>query len=191
MKTAVTLVFVLGLCVAGCRSARRSGTGAGSGHHEVSTSPEAEEGSVLASPSRRASRYLVPVVRTIKLKIPEEPVSPGFYPQKDDVQQVIRFAVGLAEEGAYDDAAKVFLEGAKRFVSKDQLLEHDLVKAAIRCHWLAGNLKGVHEDFVLLDEFYGDDFYARFREEGDVRKIRQIVLNPGSSDSPSEQEKGR
>lgn len=127
-------------------------------------------------PATGVARFLPAIPEHVKVEIPVKPIKPVL-PERDDVAGVIQFGIGLADEGRYDEAAKVFLDAAGRFVSKDQILERDLVKAAIRCHWLSGNVDAlIKEDFPTLNAVT-QDIYASATEEKDIQQIRQIVLS--------------
>lgn len=116
------------------------------------------------------------------MQIPEAPIGVNFRPGQDDVLGVLIFGVALCEAGQPEDAAGVFLDAARQFVSKDCYLELDLIKAAVRCHWLAGNLDGMKQDFVILDRLYEEVPYARYMEGTDIRQIRDIVFSGSKKD---------
>ncbi len=110
----------------------------------------------------------------VQLTIPDAPATLVAVTDREDINQVISFALAKSDAGRHDEAAEVFLDAAERFRSKEQVLEQDLVKAAICEHWLAGNINAIREDFQTLSQ-YQKDIYDTYNEDSTIRKIRRIV----------------
>ena len=95
---------------------------------------------------------------------------------RNDPNEVVRFALSLSDAGRHGEAAQVLLDAAGRFVSDGARLEQDLVKAAIREHWLAGDLDAVRSDFQILNK-HQRDIYDASNEDDTIRGIRSIAFN--------------
>lgn len=136
---------------------------------------------VSATGCRTANKETVvtpePVTVPVALDIPEEPIEPFQVRDRNNPKEVIRFGISLADQGRHDAAARVFLDAAERFVSKDRRLEQALLMAAVKEHWLGGNLGGVRRAFAQLEGLKERDVYDRASEDESIRKIRKLVMS--------------
>lgn len=132
----------------------------------VGTHPDQNLGGKLVS--------VQPQAVAVRVTVPDAPAPLQTVHDRNDINQVIAFALAKSDAGRHAEAASVFLDAANRFRSEGQALEQDLVKAAIAQHWLAGDIDAVRSDFELLANFQ-KDIYDTYNEDATIRTIRRIV----------------
>jgi len=127
-------------------------------------------------PDLQANDVPEPVAVPITVELPDEPIAEFALTDRDDPAEVIRFGVSLGDAGRHDEAAQVFLDASTRFISKDRRLEQSMIQAAIKEHWLAGDLAAVREGFGRLEKVKQRDIYDMAGEDAAIRKIRELVM---------------
>ncbi len=115
-----------------------------------------------------------PQMQQVEFKANEKPVPLFRISDRNNPQEVIKFARSLTAAGRYKEAGAIYLDAAKRFKSASGNFEIDCQMAAVREFWLAGEFKKAHE---LLDKLEKEqDIYNRAGESEDIRRLR-ILLN--------------
>lgn len=97
---------------------------------------------------------------------------------RNDPVQVIQFARTLSAEGRNKDAARIYVDAAKRFESVDNKFEQDCLKEAVREYWLAGDYVNARKLFTKLDN--DQDIYRRAAEEENLARLRKLLETGGN-----------
>ncbi len=114
-----------------------------------------------------------PKMQNVEFKEDEKPVPLFRISDRNNPQEVIKFARSLTAAGRYKEAGTIYLDAAKRFKSASGNFEIDCRMAAVREFWLAGEFTKAHE---LLDELEKEqDIYNRAGESEDIRRLRILL----------------
>ena len=98
---------------------------------------------------------------------------------RNDPVQVIQFARTLSAEGRNLDAARIYIDAAKRFESVDNKFEQDCLKEAVREYWMAGEYGKAQKLFNRLDN--DQDIYRRAAEEESLARLRKLLAPGGNN----------
>ena len=98
---------------------------------------------------------------------------------RNDPVQVIQFARTLSAEGRNLDAARIYIDAAKRFESVDNKFEQDCLTEAVREYWMAGEYAKANKLFTRLDN--DQDIYRRAAEEENLARLRKLLNSGGAN----------
>jgi len=116
-----------------------------------------------------------PQIRQITLQVPTTGNGLQRVDDRDDINQVIGFALYLSDEGRHHESAEIYAEAATRFDSTDGKLRQDLLCCAVAEAFQAGELEQVRAYFNKLEQ-HQEDVYDRHSMDSTIRKIREIAF---------------
>lgn len=113
-----------------------------------------------------------------KIQVPGQGGGIDRVQDRDNLQQVISFALNLSDQGMHADAAAVFHDASCRFDSTDSRLRQDLIRASIYEAWNAGQPDLVRQYFGVLSR-YQNGLYDHLEAKSDkvLWEIHKIVFN--------------
>ncbi len=113
-----------------------------------------------------------------KIQVPGQGGGINRVQDRDNLQQVISFALNLSDQGMHADAAAVFYDASCRFDSTDSRLRQDLIRAGIYEAWNAGRPDLVRQYFGVLSR-YQNGLYDHLEAKSDkvLWEIHKIVFN--------------
>lgn len=119
-----------------------------------------------------------PISYPVRINVPPFPAPQIGISNRDDLSQYVALGVSLSDAGRNREAANVFLKAAEKFKSEHQRFEQDCCKAAIRCYWLAGDLKNCKKTFQALENYQNDELDSYPLDEN-TREIKRIIFSYG------------
>lgn len=130
-----------------------------------------------SEPQKTETKVLLPLKPrgvSVKMNLPKEGEGLERVNDRNNLQDVISFAIRLGDLGKHKEAAEVYIDASERFDSMDGRLRQDLLKAAIYEAWLSGEPATCRQYFGRLSR-YQKDVYDRLEVNETLWEIHRIV----------------